>query len=365
MGDLVLIRGLPGSGKSTLARTFAGYRHFEADQFFEHDGTYSLDAARLDDAHRACLENTRRALADGCNVVVANTFTRRCEIEPYTALGYPLRVIEARGRFTSVHAVSAEAMAHLARQWERWPAQTGTPPAIEIGDDAVSAWESLVGGDDAIAAIGVFDYAPLPMLQARVRLTAADAQVVEAARGAAAEQQIPFWDALIGGGFRSGALSDVLLDLATLANPPSLAPAWLSREEAVDGKLRGRAQGVARDRVLAICSDARLRSGAIAHFPLLDLRCTASPEGDAIIMRIARRLFEGGGVVLRSSKSYHLVGRVPVSAEQLRRVLAQSLFYAPLVDRMYVAHHLLRGRCTLRISALPMQASGPIVVAIF
>jgi len=365
MGELVLIRGLPGSGKSKLATSYAGYRHFEADQFFCRDGIYEFDAALLDDAHRVCLENTRAALARGDNVVVSNTFTLRKEIEPYVTLGYPTRVVEARGRFTSVHRVSSEVMARLGGQWQVWPAPNGCPPSPEANADAVSLWEALVGRASSVAAIYTFDYAPLSPIQQRIRLAPSEALAVDEARSASARGDVSFWDALMWNGLRRDAFSDAFLDAATTNHPRTIEAVPITREDVIDGRLRGRVQGVALDRVVAIVSRVQTVSGEIAHFPLLDLRCPVGPEGDAVAVRVASRLLKQGGVVLRSGRSYHVVGQTPVSATELHRFLAQSLFYTPVVDRRYVAHHLLRGECTLRISASQTEPNPPLVVSTF
>jgi predicted kinase len=90
--NLFLIRGLPGSGKSTLAKQL-GLTVFEADQFFMKDGVYQFDPSLLAEAHKQCQENTFKELSKGNSVCVANTFTKRWEMQPYIEMA---DVIDAR-----------------------------------------------------------------------------------------------------------------------------------------------------------------------------------------------------------------------------------------------------------------------------
>jgi len=107
---LYIIRGLPGSGKTTLAqRMSAGsIAHYEADMFFELDG-YQFDASKLKQAHEWCYRQTEKQVIEGNDVIVANTFTRLREIQPYVEMaeGYGefVTIITCTGNFRSVHDV--------------------------------------------------------------------------------------------------------------------------------------------------------------------------------------------------------------------------------------------------------------------
>lgn len=122
--ELVLIRGLPGSGKTTMAKKYAeaGYVHCEADQYFEVGGEYRFDAGQLHTAHADCLRRTIAAMDAGCPAVVANTFTRRWEMEPYLKAakkrGVRVRIIECIGNWPNVHGVPAEAIERMRARWE-------------------------------------------------------------------------------------------------------------------------------------------------------------------------------------------------------------------------------------------------------
>ncbi len=86
---LVVVRGLPGSGKTTLGKRIAvelGATLVEADHFFEVDGEYRFEPARLPDAHAQCFSRAMASLASGRSVVVCNTGLSAWEISPYLLL---------------------------------------------------------------------------------------------------------------------------------------------------------------------------------------------------------------------------------------------------------------------------------------
>lgn len=90
--------------------------------FTKADGTYVFDGAQLKEAHAWCQSQVEKALSQGRNVVVSNTFTRWFEMEPYLKLASKyaasVQVIETKGRFQNTHNVPDEAICRMQDRWE-------------------------------------------------------------------------------------------------------------------------------------------------------------------------------------------------------------------------------------------------------
>lgn len=140
---LYIIRGLPGAGKSTIAQGLVPGPVIEADQYFiGEDGVYRWDRSKRKEAHADCRKRVRDALAAGCKaVIVANTFTRRWQMQPYLDMGAELnlsiQVIDIFDRGLSneelaeanVHSVPVEVIARMRERYEHewWDANPQPP----------------------------------------------------------------------------------------------------------------------------------------------------------------------------------------------------------------------------------------------
>jgi predicted kinase len=133
MRNLVLIRGLPGSGKSTFARqaledlSHMNPVHWETDMFFETDEGYVFDPKRLGEAHQWCQDHVRASLVNSKCVIVANTFSRVWEMQPYIDMAAEFKahllVAKLNTDFGNIHNVPESTIERMRDRWEDYPGE--------------------------------------------------------------------------------------------------------------------------------------------------------------------------------------------------------------------------------------------------
>ena len=126
---LHIIRGLPGSGKSTYAlQELPKSLHFEADRFFTNEKSeYNFNARLLSVAHSWCHANVVRALINGHNAAVSNTFTKLWEIQKYIDLIHEydldidIKIVEMKTQYQNIHNVPQDKLDLMHNRWEELP----------------------------------------------------------------------------------------------------------------------------------------------------------------------------------------------------------------------------------------------------
>ena len=145
MAILKIVRGWPGSGKSSFAnRQWPNILHLENDMFCECDGQYQWSKERVKTAINLCTSIVDMALKNDCDVVVANTFTKKRYIAAYEKIalahGAKFEVYRCVGHFKNVHGLSDEMVEKFEKAMEDWPGETVVDPNEKLKKKMQCEW---------------------------------------------------------------------------------------------------------------------------------------------------------------------------------------------------------------------------------
>jgi hypothetical protein len=206
---------------------------------------------------------------------------------------------------------------------------------------------------------------PLPLLQARFNLTGPERTVYERALELRRRTGLSFWDAVL---LELPFVPDAvrLLDAALMHVSLHGDERTLSWSEISSGGLERACSEFSQegDASLTLLSEVVCHDGSLGHLPMLDFHAFKSPANQLLVEAAATRLFPDGSILLDSGESYHAYGTRIISREDFRRFLGNAMLLTPIVDRPYVAHQLIEGRCALRLTQGGGKSQVPIVVAV-
>ena len=232
-------------------------------------------------------------------------------------------------------------------------------PELAIGNSTSEVLTALTRANERIKAIFVFSYRPPPLLQQRLDFTTDEASIVEDAIVQRKATNLPFWDSLLLSCFNKAGGYERLLQQTTFHQNHKETFRRISKDEICRGHLTDLVMRVSADESYSFSSQVELSEARLAHLPLLDFHCPETLKNDRVVSEVCKHLFEAPVFIFSSGESYHAVGSTLVEAEDLRTFLVKSLFFAPVVDRAYVAHQMLEGACALRLSSSLAKPNVP------
>lgn len=123
-GTIVLVRAVPGNGKTSFCKDMAKPDDvlIAADDFFyDEKGNYNWDPTKLSFAHKKCKQRCEKAMSEGKNIFVHNTFIKEQELTPYLKLAEKFQykiytvIIENRNGTVNQHEVPEEKLVEMEK----------------------------------------------------------------------------------------------------------------------------------------------------------------------------------------------------------------------------------------------------------
>lgn len=227
------------------------------------------------------------------------------------------------------------------------PWAAGIVPGVSVVDVIAQILEHLAWGGTA----RLLDISPAPTAQRRTSDPEgrSDAIFTEALKLRAATG-LPFWDAVfLTGETRPDGITAEIVDGALLHQSLRVAA---HRDVSIDQKVRARLleRSQTDATITALSSEVRLPSGETRHLPMIDFASKSRRPGSTESVVTTARGLGIPGFVMKSGRSFHFYGAALLTQDELRRHLSRALLLAPVTDARWIAHQLLDGMCSLRIS---------------
>lgn len=187
-----------------------------------------------------------------------------------------------------------------------------------------------------------YKYPTQVLLQDVTDLSQTDKEFVSAALNIRNQFHLPFRDSLMLSFFDKKNMSEELISNALIHHKNT------NKINTCDIKEIRDLLNTLTQENLALNSEVIFKDQTVKHFFLLDFHIYPSVNNLIIISDILK-LLKLTGYILNSGESYHFISDSFFDIDSLLNLLAKSLFFAPIVDRSWIAHQLLERSCSLRV----------------
>lgn len=236
---------------------------------------------------------------------------------------------------------------------------------LKVGDDAVRVVRAIAIANPSVSAFKFLKYQPRSGLEDRLK--ADKDREIKRAVAKAEEIQAKY---SLNDAIRTALLTmfwtdikfDEVLKKLLYHNTTGSSGIKLSQEEVLGGRLEEEIKGLKRGEALALNSRCRMEDGSEMHLPMIDFHCSPSDMNQNKIRRAVIALRQKRGAILESGASYHFYGFELSTRADWYEFIGRCLLLAPLTDVRFVAHRIIQGMCTLRITSSELKREVPRVV---
>jgi hypothetical protein len=212
-------------------------------------------------------------------------------------------------------------------------------------------------------------YKPTSSLSDRLLRTNGPADVdllrkVESVR-AITEGVVPYWEAVLAAAWGAKDFERFSIEAGRHNLSEDEERSFtVDRSELRNGRIDEEVKALRPDYVIALNSRCRLDDGTQAHLPLMDFRILPNLDEIRYLVLALRSINQRRGAILLSGRSYHYYGFDPMSHAEWLVFLGRCLLLSPLTDSRYIAHRLIGGSASLRLTPSKEKPHIPHVVAV-
>lgn len=213
---------------------------------------------------------------------------------------------------------------------------------------ALEVLSNVLKGGQHQLALELRQVPPAPNLQQRIGAESRS-EDFSRARTLSHEEGIPFWHSVFRIGSQASAgVSPAVLEAALYSQSTEHFSYVTADEFFVENATSAVAE--ADPNVYIVASSAVDTDDGKRHIPMLDFSTKERWPGALDTAVGSVRALGLPGTLLASGRSFHFIGGHFLTWENYSRFLYRALLLAPIVDERWVAHQLLAGNATLRVS---------------